>query len=101
VLEDGDLVGFLSELPGSEQFTVAQVVDVISRADYAAPEVREAPVAPPPEAPLPVEGGVFRRFLGGFRSASSQRTALGRVRGYPVAPDAEGPKIARVAALGS
>ena len=67
VLLDGDLVGFVPEIPGSDSFDEAQIVDAIARADYSQPEARERPVAPPPAASLPREGGVFRRFLGGFR----------------------------------
>ena len=67
VLLDGDLVGFISEIPGSEAFDDAQIVDAIARADYDQPEGHERPVAPPPGPSLPREGGVFRRFLGGFR----------------------------------
>jgi hypothetical protein len=67
VMLDGDLVGFVSEIPGSEEFDEAQVVDAIARADYHEPEGRELPEAPPPAAPLMREGGLFRRFLGGFR----------------------------------
>ena len=67
VLLDGDLVGFIPEIPGSETFDEAQVVDAIARADYEEPVGHELPEAPPPEAPLTPEGGVFRRFLGGFR----------------------------------
>jgi hypothetical protein len=67
VLLDGDLVGFVPEIPGSESFDEAQVVDAIARADYDQPEARERPVAPPPGPALRREGGVFRRFLDGFR----------------------------------
>jgi hypothetical protein len=67
VLLDGDLVGFVPQIPGSGAFDEAQVVDAIARADYDEPIGRERPVAPPPAPSLPREGGVFRRFLGGFR----------------------------------
>ena len=67
VLLDGDLVGFVAEIPGSESFDEAQVVDAIARADYDEPEATERPTAPPPAPALRREGGVFRRFLGGFR----------------------------------
>ena len=67
VLLDGDLVGFVPEIPGSEDFDEAQVVDAIARADYDEPVGRERPAAPPPGPSLPREGGVFRRFLEGFR----------------------------------
>jgi hypothetical protein len=67
VLLDGDLVGFIPEIPGSVAFDEAQIVDAIARADYDEPEGRELPEAPPPAPPLMREGGLFRRFLGGFR----------------------------------
>ena len=67
VLRDGDLVGFVPEIPGSADFDEAQIVDAIARADYDEPEGHELSVAPPPGPSLPREGGVFRRFLGGFR----------------------------------
>ena len=66
VMRDGDLVGFVPTIEGSEDFDEAQVVDAIARADYDQPvgTLRErAPSAPP----LTREGGVFRRFLDGFR----------------------------------
>jgi hypothetical protein len=67
VLLDGDLVGFIPEIPGSAAFDEAQIVDAIARADYDESEGRELPAAPPPGQPLPPEGGLFRRFRGGFR----------------------------------
>jgi len=67
VLLDGDLVGFIPEIPGSTAFDEAQIIDAIARADYAEPIGRELPEAPPPAQPLTREGGLFRRFRGGFR----------------------------------
>ena|SRR5487761_1175502 len=67
VLRDGDLVGFVPEIAGSENFDEAQVVDAIARADYDEPVGRERSVAPPARPALGREGGVFRRFLDGFR----------------------------------
>ncbi len=67
VLLDGDLVGFVPEIPGSEDFDDDQVVDAIARADYDQPEGHELPSAPPSGKPLPREGGLFRRFRDGFR----------------------------------
>ena len=62
VLLDGDLVGFIPEIPGSTAFDEAQIVDAIARADYDEPVGRELPEAPPPSRPLMREGGLFRRF---------------------------------------
>ena len=67
VLLDGDLVGFVPQIPGSDTFDEAQIVDAIARADYDEPEGRERPEAPEPGPSLPHEGGVFRRFIDGFR----------------------------------
>ena len=67
VLLEGDLVGFVPEIPGSEDFDEAQIVDAIARADYAEPVGKELGEAPPPSQALSPEGGVFRRFLDGFR----------------------------------
>jgi len=69
VLLDGDLVGFVPEIPESETFDEDQVADAIARADYDQPVGRERPTAPPPAPALPRDGGVFRRFLGGFRES--------------------------------
>jgi hypothetical protein len=70
VLLDGDLVGYVPQIPDSDTFDEDQIVDAIARADYDEPVGRERPEAPPPTAPLPHEGGLFRRFLGGFREDS-------------------------------
>jgi hypothetical protein len=67
VLLDGDLVGYVPEIPGSDTFDEDQIVDAIARADYDEPVGRERPEAPSPKPPLPHEGGVFRRFIDGFR----------------------------------
>ena len=67
VMRDGMLVGFVPHIEGSEDFTEAQVVDAIARTDYDQPVARQRTVAPPPEPALMREGGLFRRFLDGFR----------------------------------
>lgn len=67
VMQDGDLVGFVPKVEGSEDFDEAQTVDAIARTDYDTPVATERTAAPPPEPALPREGGLFRRFLGGFR----------------------------------
>ena len=67
VMRDGMLVGFVPSIAGSEDFDDEQVVDVITRTDYDQPVARQRSAAPAPAAPLPRTGGVFRRFLDGFR----------------------------------
>ncbi|NUT32692.1 MAG: hypothetical protein HOV79_06415 [Hamadaea sp.] len=67
VLRDGMLVGFVPHIPGSEDFTEDQVVDVIARTDYDKPVATQRREAPPAAPPLPMEGGFFRRFRDGFR----------------------------------
>jgi hypothetical protein len=67
VMQDGDLVGFVPRVDGSEDFGEAQIVDAIARTDYDQPIATERAAAPPPAPALPREGGLFRRFLGGFR----------------------------------
>ena len=66
VMRDGMLVGFVPEIEGSEDFDEARIVDAIARTDYDQPVARQRATAPP-QPSLPREGGVFRRFLDGFR----------------------------------
>ena len=67
VMRDGVLVGFVPVIDGSEDFDEAQVVDAIARTDYDQPIATRRSTAPAPEPALPREGGLFRRFLDGFR----------------------------------
>ena len=67
VMQDGMLVGYVPEIEGSEDFDEAQVVDAIARTDYDRPVARQLAVAPPAGPALTREGGLFRRFLDGFR----------------------------------
>jgi hypothetical protein len=61
------LVGYVPEIDGSEDYSEAQVVDAIARTDYDQPVATQRAVAPPPGPALMREGGLFRRFLDGFR----------------------------------
>src|SRR5882672_3431332 len=67
VMRDGMLVGFVPVIEGSEDFDEQQVIDAILRTDYDKPIATRRESAPPPQTALPKEGGVFRRFLDGFR----------------------------------
>ena len=67
VMRDGMLVGYVPQIEGSEDFAEAQAVDAIARTDYDQPVARLRAQPPPPAPPLAREGGVFRRFLDGFR----------------------------------
>src|SRR6201994_238639 len=66
VMQDGMLVGYVPQIDGSEDFDEAQTVDAIARTDYDQPIARQR-VTAPSAPPLTREGGVFRRFLDGFR----------------------------------
>lgn len=67
VMRNGVLVGYVPVIEGSEDFDESQVVDAIARTDYDQPVARQRTTAPPPAPALPREGGLLRRFLGGFR----------------------------------
>jgi len=67
VMLDGMLVGYVPLIEGSEDFDEAQVVDAIARTDYEQPVARQRAVTPPPKPALMREGGLFRRFIDGFR----------------------------------
>jgi len=67
VMRDGMLVGYVPQIECSEDFTESQIVDAIARTDYDQPIARQRTLAPATGPPLAREGGVFRRFLDGFR----------------------------------
>ena len=67
VMRDGMLVGYVPMIDGSEDFGDEQIVDAIARTDYDQPVARQRSTVPAPAPALPREGGVFRRFLDGFR----------------------------------
>lgn len=67
VMRDGMLVGYVPMIEGSEDFGEEQIVDAIARTDYDQPVARQRAGPPPPAQALSREGGVFRRFLDGFR----------------------------------
>ena len=67
VMRNGVLVGYVPAIEGSDDYTEEQVVDAILRTDYDQPIATRRATAPPPAAPLPRKGGLFRRFMDGFR----------------------------------
>ena len=67
VMKDGMLVGFVPSIEGSEDFDEERTIEAMLHTDYDQPIARRRAAPPPPAAPLPRQGGVFRRFLGGFR----------------------------------
>jgi hypothetical protein len=67
VMSDGMLVGYVPQIDGSEEFDESQIVDAIACTDYDQPIARQRATAPTPGPALTREGGVFRRFLDGFR----------------------------------
>jgi len=67
VMRNGVLVGYVPSIEGSDEYDEAQIIDAIVRTDYDKPIATQRRTAPPAEAPLPRKGGVFRRFMDGFR----------------------------------
>lgn len=67
VMRNGMLVGFVPEIEGSDSYTEEQIVDAIRRTDYDKPIATQRSTTPAPTPPLPRKGGLYRRFLGGFR----------------------------------
>ncbi len=67
VMRNGMLVGYVPAIEGSDAFTEEQIVDAILRTDYDKPIAVQRSKAPAPAPALPRRGGLFRRFMGGFR----------------------------------
>lgn len=67
VMRNGMLVGYVPAIDGSEDYTEQEVVEAIVRTDYDKPIATRRATTPVPEAPLPRRGGLFRRFMDGFR----------------------------------
>src|SRR5215472_3154221 len=67
VMHDGMLVGYVPRVEGSDDFDESRIVDAIIRTDYDQPVAHQRTVAPAAAPALPREGGLFRRFLDGFR----------------------------------
>ena len=67
VMRNGMLVGFVPVIEGSEHYDEQQTIDAIAHTDYDQPIARRRTTPLPAAAPLPPRGGVFRRFLDGFR----------------------------------
>jgi len=67
VMLDGVLVGYVPSIDGSEDFDEAATIDAIVRTDYDKPIATQRKTAPAPTPSLTPEGGLFRRFMDGFR----------------------------------
>jgi hypothetical protein len=67
VMRNGVLVGYVPAIDGSDDYTEEQIIDAIRSTDYDKPIATRRSTTPPPAAPLPRKGGLFRRFMDGFR----------------------------------
>jgi hypothetical protein len=67
VMRNGVLVGYVPAIEGSDDYSEEQIVDTIRRTDYDKPIATQRRTTPPPAPALPQKGGVFRRFMDGFR----------------------------------
>jgi hypothetical protein len=67
VMRNGVLVGFVPEIEGSDDFTEEQIIDAIRRTDYDKPIATQRSKTPAPTPALAPKGGLFRRFMDGFR----------------------------------
>jgi hypothetical protein len=67
VMRDGVLVGYVPSIEGSEDFDEAATIDAIVRTDYDQPVATQRRTAPAAAPALTPQGGLFRRFLDGFR----------------------------------
>jgi hypothetical protein len=67
VMRDGMLVGFVPVIEGSDDYSEEQIIEAIVRTDYDQPIASQRSTTPPPAPALPRRGGLFRRFMDGFR----------------------------------
>ena len=67
VMRNGVLVGYVPAIDGSDSYTEEQIIDAIVRTDYDKPIATQREKATPPAEALPIKGGLFRRFMDGFR----------------------------------
>ncbi|MEP7091973.1 MAG: hypothetical protein ABI776_17865, partial [Nocardioidaceae bacterium] len=67
VMRNGMLVGYVPEIEGSGDYTEEQIIEAILRTDYDQPIASRRATTPPPAPALPPKGGLFRRFMDGFR----------------------------------
>ncbi|HET6561888.1 MAG TPA: hypothetical protein VFG72_08430 [Marmoricola sp.] len=67
VMRNGVLVGFVPSIEGSADYNEDEVVEAILHTDYDAPIATRRSTPLPAAPPLPRKGGLFRRFMDGFR----------------------------------